>query len=786
MTAFLFGGAVALAGCEGPEGPPGLNGANGLDGTDGTDGTNGNNGTDGTNGTNGTNGANGADGVPGQDGQDYVSTKLFKNIDLAVTSVFNDGGALAVTFTAFDNGNPITNLTMASVRMMFNQYLPKANAYDNAVWSEDKFYERGSTAGADTRFVQDPQSLGTYTYTFLETIQEGITNDGVDPALPTQLAMRISSFETYNRVNAIYQITSIPTTDGAVATEVAAPVGEIVTTAACESCHGPRIGGVGHGGGYNKVEYCRNCHTQDPASTFDDLGVIRTFTEAGFDLRTMIHQIHSAYDHTAGGTLPGMDWTEVTYPQDTRNCNKCHNGTDGQFWNTLPTREACGSCHTAVNFATGAGHTGGAQANNANCQLCHNAAATQGYHFTENLTPNSPGTIAGAVNFEYQVNSVTVDAAGIATVNFAILADGAKLTTLATTYPPTGFTGGPSFALAYALPQDGVLPADVVDWNNRGRASAQPATVAITAAALTYVPADSTYNITLTAAPFPAGATMRTVALQGYFTQTSLALGRHTSSVVKTATGDTMRRAVVEVSGCIDCHEIFEGHGGNRVLTATTDSTSPNVCLLCHVPNLTSSGRTFNLGAYVPGSNVTTDATIAMFGNNAMLWPEDTNNFKDLIHGIHSSAVRGDAYEFVRIRSGTAYGFDWSEVKFPGDPSNCSKCHKGTSYAIDAIPAGALASTKVTDNGGAMATYTDVVAARASLPNNDDVVLAPVVAACNSCHNGAMLDGHMEMNGANFGMTRTQLATATPAQCAICHDSGSTADVQTLHGGLNP
>ena len=43
-------------------------------------------------------------------------------------------------------------------------------------------------------------------------------------------------------------------TDGDVATEVAAPVGNIVETSACNSCHGPRIGNVGHGGGYNLVE----------------------------------------------------------------------------------------------------------------------------------------------------------------------------------------------------------------------------------------------------------------------------------------------------------------------------------------------------------------------------------------------------------------------------------------------------------------------------------------------------------------------------------------------------
>ncbi|MCC6528532.1 MAG: OmcA/MtrC family decaheme c-type cytochrome [Polyangiaceae bacterium] len=784
MTAFLFGGAVALAGCEGPEGPPGLNGANGLDGADGTDGTNGTNGTDGTNGTNGT---NGTDGLPGQDGQNYQGSKVAQcslchsagdiadaaqmhpgvtdplmNLNLAITQVSNNAGALAVTFTASDaaTGNPITNLTMAPLRFMFNQYLPKANAYENAIWSEDKFYEQSSTSGSASRFVQSPP--GTYTYTFLETIAQGVANDGVNVAYPTQVVMRVSGFGTYNRANAVYQMTDIAMAAGATATPVATPVGEIVTTAACESCHGPRIGNVGHGGGYNKVEYCRNCHTQDPASTFTDGGVTTSFLAAGLDLRTMIHQIHSAIDHTKGGVDPGFDWTEVTYPQDTRNCDKCHQGVDGDRWNTLPTRSACGSCHFDISFVSPAPagmtlHTGGAQATNQNCGLCHDPATIRGFHVTDVSTPNNPDVPPGASNFTYQINSVTVDAGGVPTVNFAILKDGVAITDLQTTYPPTGFTGGPSFLLSYSQAQDGVT--DPVDWNNLGKAAAQPQSVSLQSVATTLTPGAvaGTYDVALTAATFPAGSTRRAVGMNAYFTQVSPAVARHTTSVVKAVTGDAVRRDILQVTGCVDCHEIFEGHGGSRVIAAdTVEANNPLICLQCHVPNLSSSGRTFDMAGYTPGSNADTDAAIALFGNDSMLWPEDTNNFKDLIHGIHSSDVRVDPYEFVRIRGGNAYGFDWSEVRFPNNASRCGKCHTGTSYAINAMPTGVLATTKVTDNG-AITDAASVTAARATVPNDDDLVLSPVVAACNSCHNGATVEAHMDQNGGGFGLTRAEL-----------------------------
>lgn len=534
------------------------------------------------------------------------------------------------------------------------------------------------------------------------------------------------------------------------------------------------IGGVGHGGGYNKVEYCRNCHTRDDAE----------FVTDGLDLSTLIHQVHAAIDHTNGGVDPGFDWSEVTFPQDIRNCDKCHSGADGQNWNLFPTKEACSSCHTAVNLTTGAGHVGGPQATNANCKICHAPAAVKERHTTDMSTPNNPGVPAGAANFEYKINSVTVSAAGVPIVNFQILKDGVPMTTLHTVYPPAGFVGGPSFLVAYALPQDGI--AAPADWNNLGKNQGQPASVGLnTVAASMTLEADNTYTVSLNAAPFPAGATMRAVAMNSYFTQTVPAVARHTESVFKEVTNDAKRRAVVNIKGCIDCHETLELHGGARTITDKTDTNAAPMCVMCHNPNLSSSGNTFNMANYVPGSNVNTDATIALFGNDPLAWPEDSQNLKDLVHGIHSATLRENPYEHVRIRAGAAYGYDWSEVTFPGDASNCSKCHLGNSYMAESIPANALWTTKVTSNG-AIVDAASAVASRLTVPNASDEVLDPGVAACNGCHNGKMINAHMEQNGANFGMTRGGMATAKPAQCAICHDSGSLADVQLKHGGLNP
>ena len=79
------------------------------------------------------------------------------------------------------------------------------------------------------------------------------------------------------------------------------------------------------------------------------------------------------------------------------------------------------------------------------------------------------------------------------------------------------------------------------------------------------------------------------MGLQGYFQVDTDGDGDanyslHTPSAVVAVSGDDERREVVDNNNCANCHEWFEGHGGNRVFNM-------NICTLCHVPNLSSSGR---------------------------------------------------------------------------------------------------------------------------------------------------------------------------------------------------
>ena len=109
-----------------------------------------------------------------------------------------------------------------------------------------------------------------------------------------------------------------------------------------------------------------------------------------FDLEVMIHKIHR------GSGLPSVqagkryiiygrnesvnDFSTVVFPQDVRNCTKCHDPSnpatpDAHRVFDQPTIQACGACHDDVNFATGAGHPGGAQADNSMSARCAIAPA---------------------------------------------------------------------------------------------------------------------------------------------------------------------------------------------------------------------------------------------------------------------------------------------------------------------------------------------------------------------------------------------------------------------------
>ena len=92
----------------------------------------------------------------------------------------------------------------------------------------------------------------------------------------------------------------------------------IVTTAACNACHGKlQI----HGRRVD-AQYCATCHTsQISAGGVAGVG----------NFSYMVHGLHAARQMGLNYSIAGLVGAEITYPQDVRNCETCHAGPAGHL-----------------------------------------------------------------------------------------------------------------------------------------------------------------------------------------------------------------------------------------------------------------------------------------------------------------------------------------------------------------------------------------------------------------------------------------------------------------------
>jgi OmcA/MtrC family decaheme c-type cytochrome len=289
-----------------------------------------------------------------------------------------------------------------------------------------------------------------------------------------------------NPVNALFDF--IPATG-----QKAASGREIVATSHCNECH-KNLGGfpgidpgadsaVFHGGNRNEVGYCVVCHTDQrkygrteavvvAGGNYDGVSTNRINGLAVGNLAPHIHKLHMSANLTKiGYNYGGIAYeTACKFPQDVRNCTKCHDGSatstnktaQGDNWMTVPQRAACGACHDGINFAgtaktdTGSslgfqgtgitladakrlkaippqalqqnGHAGGVQLDDAACALCHNPTRidTNVKHIP--VTPPSPANALLATNANPGSPNANTNAASIASNTSRLPAGAIKVT----------------------------------------------------------------------------------------------------------------------------------------------------------------------------------------------------------------------------------------------------------------------------------------------------------------------------------------------------------------------
>jgi len=414
----------------------------------------------------------------------------------------------------------------------------------------------------------------------------------------------------------------------------------------CNNCHDPL---ALHGGSRRDVKLCVMCHQEQ---------TVDPDTGNTVDMKVMVHKIHR------GDNLPSViagtpyqiignaqslhDWSTVAFPQDIRNCDNCHVGTNdatkpSQSTANLehPSKEACGSCHDDVNWVTGENHPAGPQADNSACANCHVPdsgaewdASVKGAHTVPAYSKQLKGIKATIV-------SVSDVAAGKKpTVVFKLTntdgsaIDGTKLTTF------SPIQAGPTGSYSW-YKRDNALTTAVFD---------------ATAGTTTYtfidaIPADATGSWVFSA------DIRRTILLKRADGKADISFRESTINPIKyvSLTGGTAtpRRLVVTIAQCNSCHDRLSLHGGQR---NTTEE-----CVICHNPTKDDE-RAASAGA-----------------------PESVS-FQRMIHRIHTGEELTQDYTI-----GTNNNFN--EVRFPGDRRNCAKCHTGNSQNLPVATSAASVTT---------------------------------------------------------------------------------------------
>ena len=764
LTLLLLAAAIAFTGgCAGDDGRDGKNGKNGLDGVDGIDG---------------------ADGPPGPT---VLNASQISDDQLAALDVVSEitGVVVAsppqVTFTLKTAGGvPITGIvpfwedSNRYVRFTMAKLVAGTAGGPNN-WVA---YTRDGTTNApdyDTGSSLVDNGDGSYTFTFITDVTNvaGVT---WEPSLTHRVAGQIgASNPPLEPQNMVYDY--VPA-GGAISTTRTITVMET-----CNECHDDL---VFHGRRF-KTEYCTQCHNPDLA---DGEG----------DMAFMTHRIHASGKFDV--LDDAIDYSEVTYPQDVNNCRKCHNETnaatpDGGNWMNVPSIAACSGCHSELSPSHGGGGGGDS------CLGCHNdgiAPSIETAHLTANATPNNPNLLAGQRSITYELIEATVNGSNDVTVKFKILSDGTPLDI--SNLPKDLLDPGryPGFLLAWALPQDGI--DEPMDYNNFGARAAQPLSLGLNAfspieteGAIGTMSFDAgtgvnTAVITDEDSQFPDGATLRAVGLQGYLQQDLDGDGDsdaslHTPSAVVAVTGDDVRRTVVDSASCANCHEWFEGHGGNRTYNI-------QICTLCHVPNLSSSGRAVTDPTARGLDEDLADAVAAgtldssVDPDDPLTYPEDAQNLKDMVHGIHSADDRTRHYQHVRGPTRQGY-YDWSHITFPRGAStaNCKLCHIDGTYELP-LTADLLGTTvrTTTDTNG---EEYDPEAAFKGVPNGADWVNTPTASSCFYCHTSSDAMAHMMQNGGLLSSpiggvyTNRSSLGGTYESCAVCHGPGKAADLEAVH-----
>lgn len=749
-----------------------------------------------------------------------------------------------VRFTVIDNGAVVPNLTASNASFIIAKLDPGVDGDPDQWWSYTYRKQTGTTGPGGTpalveamQATTDPKTgcataeggkltfdsaTGIYSYTFCTDITDSTKTNGVlyEPSKVHRVAIQLSYVNSAGetvRVNPYYDFTV--GSDGKSVTATGRKMADVNN---CNTCHNQL---ALHGGGRVEVQYCVMCH--NPGTVDPDSG-------ATLELKTMVHKIHAGRRLHAEGedyTIWGYgntahNYSEVGFPQDLRNCNKCHSAStatpQGDNWKSVPSKQACLTCHQSgpstawhsMHITTLKLGTSAADVDN-NCVACHGAGKTwssEQVHWNQNEENSAKyKVVIDSTTYNSGTRKVTVKYHVDDTTN-----GNAKWNLNADCTGATGANGLPACTsnnrfgnlrlyVAYNnIPGQPTSVTEFTSYNNNGSSATDYAYKGTKDAANVY-----TLDITIPAdiaGVTEAKGTGRVLSV-GQAKEAQLDVVTRNPIVPNVLINVSMlntfkdfvisgslspRKEIVSNEKCNACHGLLGTASGSNELNNAFHGGARNTIescgALCH-----DAGRA---GQYTVMNDVFKFPSTVLGGAGTSYTMNMSHHLKRMIHGIHGGART--QYDFVHGTRGdldnpqTPENFT-AEVAYPGILSDCNTCHVNDSYQNDRGTVGSALLSWGTENNPANSRYNENVALRSLLLTNvggtdyvdalKQPVISPKAASCTACHDSVGIIDHTIAGGATFGgKTQAQfLNGAVYEACDGCHAVGGFVDVVKVH-----
>ncbi|MGS0690664.1 OmcA/MtrC family decaheme c-type cytochrome [Shewanella sp. 30m-9] len=528
-------------------------------------------------------GDDGSPGNPGEPGGPPASE--INSLDITVNEVLFDSGVATVNYRITNESDePVVGVPSATY--IAAQLLPMGytNAGNASQW---QYITSQSCPGSKCLGEFVDHKNGKYSYTF-DYVSDRDNGFSFIPGATQRMVIKVGG-------DSLSDGTSLPITnqylDWQNLGSEPAYTRDILVMQSCNTCHDDlSFHGPAGKGSYNEIQACVTCHNTDRVSNPSNV------------FAPMVHT-----KHLAG------------FPVSLADCQTCHAPDESlaqnMNWTRVPTMEACGSCHTNIDFPAGQGHP--TQVDNSNCVACHNSDWTMNAHSQANTD---------AVLGQFKAEVVSAELVGDA-VNFSIrLSNPATNEVYADSADKLNFINDLRVYANWGIS---------VDYTTRSAKSiklqdAQP--ISGSNGIYHYQIA----GLTLSADP---ATDKGTLALQGKLCSdaTMLASCDNTDSTTTiksshqffsaTTITEVGRRVIVTNQTCGSCHgdQQLNYHGSRNDLEGQ--------CQVCHNRNMQADAGSDNPGA-------------------------STADYKHLAHTLHAGSRES-----------------YPDINYPGNIGNCAQCH---------------------------------------------------------------------------------------------------------------